>query len=475
MSRRLVVVLLIALAMAGSGLSPDDAPAGNRRDHPKRRLPRQFGIGLAAHPDETGLYGWMRDAGVPFHYAYQYLAAGVNTGEGWQTWNDEGRFPVSYAEGAAERGAIPVFPYYMLLQSTGPCDGCGEAEQDLAHLNDPGLMRSYFADFATLMQRLGRGTHGGVAGYGRRAIVLVEPDLSGYAHHAVLDNSSCFGHCTGEGNDPRLLRASVASSGFPQVGRYPDTYRGFNLALLHLRDLYAKNVLLAFHVSCWSALHDVCTSRDASLDVRALGKQVAAFASRAGVGKSDRRTSNYDLLTNDVADRDAGFYEHVVGEDRWWDRTNRTLPNFHRWEAFIGAITRSTRKPLLVWQIPLGNQYFRTVDNSWGHYQDNRIEYLLDHVRELIRVGIVGLLFGGGAGGTTVNHDEQGDGVTNPPASCSPRGTSEGVICNDHASEWSDDDGGYLRMVADRYYRDPIRLPRPKRRKQRAPAIRPPR
>ena len=459
---------MLCVAVLGSSLAPDDAAlAGKRRPDPKRRLPRQFGIGLAAHPDASGLDGWMQDAGVPFHYAYQYLAAGVNTGSGWQTWNSDARFPLLYAQDARERGAIPVFPYYMLLQSNGPCDGCGEAEQDLAHLNDAGVMRDYYADFAKLMQRLGRGTHDGIEGFGGRAVVLVEPDLSGYAHQAVLDGSNCYGHCSGEGNDPRLLRASVASSGFPAVARYADTYRGFNLALLHLRDLYAKNVLLAFHVSCWSALHDVCTNRDPQLDVGGLGKQVAVFAAKSGVRRSDRRTSKYDLLTNDVADRDAGFYEHVVGQDRWWDRTNRTLPNFHRWEAFIKAITRTTRKPLLVWQIPLGNQYFRTMDNSWGHYQDNRIEYFFGHVRELIKVGIVGLLFGGGADGTTSNSDDRGDGVTNPPAFCTTRGTSEGQVCNDHASEVADDDGGYLRLAARRYYEDPVRLPRPKKRKGR--------
>ena len=42
------------------------------------------------------------------------------------------------------------------------------------------------------MQRLGTGTYGGVAGYGGKSIVHVEPDLSGYAEQAVLDPSHCF-------------------------------------------------------------------------------------------------------------------------------------------------------------------------------------------------------------------------------------------------------------------------------------------
>jgi hypothetical protein len=53
-------------------------------------LPTHFGLGLAAHPDATGIYGWMPDSAIPWDYAYQYLSGGVNTGGGWETWNSGG-------------------------------------------------------------------------------------------------------------------------------------------------------------------------------------------------------------------------------------------------------------------------------------------------------------------------------------------------------------------------------------------------
>ena len=31
-----------------------------------------------------------------------------------------------------------------------------------------------------------------------------------------------------------------------------------------------------------------------------------------------------------------------------------------------------------MWQIPLGNTKMRAQNNTWGHYQDNRPEWLLD-------------------------------------------------------------------------------------------------
>ena len=455
--RTRAVVAAVALLLAGMSAVPADARPLDPTTPPPG-LPAHLGVGLAAHPDSSGIYGWMPDRGIPWDYAYQYLAGGVNTGYGWSTWNENARFPLWYAQGATAASYIPVFPYYMLLQSKGPCDGCGEAEQDLAHLNSPALMKRYLSDFALLMKRLGPGVHGGIRGFGGTAIVHVEPDLSGYAMQAVLDNDNCFGHCTGQGNNPGFLKAAVASSGHPLADGYPNTFRGFNLALLHIRDAFAPNVLLAAHLSNWAVLHDIGSSRDPALDPVGLGRKAGRFTALSGARPLRDDTSTYDLLFNDVADRDAGYYRYVHGRDVFWDRTNRTLPNFHRWEAYLGAATSVAGLPAMVWQIPLGNQYFRTVSNTDGHYQDNRVEYLFDHMEELRSIGVIGLLFGRGNAGSTTNTDDRGDGITNPAPLCTGDGMGGGEICNTHESTVADDDGGYLRMAAAAYYENPLPL-----------------
>jgi hypothetical protein len=412
-------------------------------------LPSHVGVGLAAQPDDSGIYGWMPNSGIPFDYAYQYLAAGVNTGNGWQTWNTSAQFPLWYAQGAAAHGYIPVFPYYQLLQSNGPCNSCGEAQRDLANLNSASLMQTYFDDFRMLMRRLGTGTWDGIAGYGNTAIVHVEPDLSGYAEQAALFGNLCYGYCTGTGNDASLVKAAVASSGFADVSAYANTFRGFVLALQHLRDLYAPNVLLAFHVSDWATGQDIGSSTDPSLDPVAYGQKAGQFAVSAGA-------AGYDLVFNDVADRDAGYYEYVVGQNVWWDRLNVALPNFTRWERYLGAVTSTVGRPAMVWQVPLGNQWFDTVNNTDGHYQDNRAEYFFGHMAELQQVGVIAVMYGAGAGGPTTNSDDKGDGITNPAAFCTGRGMSAGQVCNNHTSTVSDDDGGYLRMAATEYYKAPL-------------------
>ena len=125
----LVCSLLVVLAVPQAARTAAGLPAV------PRGLPRHFAIGLSAEPDATGIYGWMPNTHIPFDYAYTYLAGGVNTGGGWETWNSNARFPLLYARGAHQHGYIPVFPYYMLRQSHGPCDACPEAHVDLANLN----------------------------------------------------------------------------------------------------------------------------------------------------------------------------------------------------------------------------------------------------------------------------------------------------------------------------------------------------
>src|SRR5579871_5831105 len=184
-------------------------------------LPTHFGFGLSAAPDNNGIYGWMPSSGIPWDYAYQYLSGGVNTGSGWETWNSSGQFALYYAQGADSHHYIPVFPYYEMLQSNGSCNSCGEPQRDLSNLNNSGTMASYFANFRLLMQRLGAGTYNGITGFGKTAVVQVEPDLSGYAEQAALSSSACYGFCSGSGNNPALLKAAVASSGDTDVAAFP--------------------------------------------------------------------------------------------------------------------------------------------------------------------------------------------------------------------------------------------------------------
>jgi hypothetical protein len=393
----------------------------------------------------------MAQSGIPWDYRMQYLAGGVNTGQGWETWNSNGTFAWNYAQESAQHGYIPVFPYYELLQSSGSCGSCSENQKDITNLNTASLMQAYYANFALLMKRMGPGNYDGIQGFGKTVLVNIEPDFSGgYAMQAVNNNGVCFGFCTGQGNDPNLLRAAVDSSGFADVAGYANTYAGYVQALAHLRDKYAPNVLLGPEVSPWATGNDIGTDTNPSTNAPALGQQVGIFLNKAGP---------HDILFNNPLDRDAGQYKAVFGQNRWWDRQNVTFPNFHRWEQYLQASSNADgSKAIVLWQVPEGNQYFATDNNTNGHYQDNRSEYIFGHVSELISAGVVGAIFAAGNAGNSTHTDAANDGVTNPPSLCTTDGTSSGQICNNHTSTVADDDGGFIRMSGQTYYKNPVAL-----------------
>jgi len=410
-------------------------------------LPSHFAFGVSVGQGDT----WMPQTGIPWDYRMQYLAGGVNTGSGWETWNTNGTFALNYANEAAQHGYIPMFPYYELLQSSGSCGSCNENKKDITNLNMPSLMQAYFANFALLMQRLGPGTYGGITGFGKTALVNIEPDFTGgYAVQAANNNTVCFGFCSAQGNDPTFLKASVANSGFADVATYPNSYAGYVQALAHLRDLYAPNVVLGLDVSPWATGDDIGLDSSPSTNIAALGQEVGTFLNKAGP---------HDLLFNNPLDRDAGQYKALFGQNRWWDRLNVSYPNFYRWEQYLqSASAADGNRSMLLWQVPVGNQYFDTENNTNDHYQDNRPEYIFGHIPELIQNGIVGAIFASGNAGNTTYTDADNDGLVNPPSFCTSDGTSSGQICNNHVATVADDDGGFVRMSAQTYYQSPVAL-----------------
>src|SRR3982074_683213 len=70
-------------------------------------------FGLSNQPGDLG---WMTSSGVPWRYRYTYLAGGVNTGKGWETWNTPaGAFASYYMKASGDNGYLPVLTYYELM------------------------------------------------------------------------------------------------------------------------------------------------------------------------------------------------------------------------------------------------------------------------------------------------------------------------------------------------------------------------
>lgn len=347
-------------------------------------------------------------AAAPFRFRYQYLAAGVNTGYGWATWNSDGHFVTYYIQDSLANGITPVFTYYMIYQSLP--GGGSESNAIATNLRNVDTMRAYYHDLRLFFQRAG-------AFPSQMVVLHVEPDMWGFMQQSAA------------GDNAANYAVKVASTGVPEVAGLPENGVGLARAIKTLRDTYAPNVRLAYHTSIWGTGVDIQYSQSSDAEVDAL-------AARAGAFYRSLQT-DFDLAFGEFSDRDAAFKQIHYGDGgrSWFD-----ADDFRRHARFMGAFSQAAGERLVLWQIPLGNTRMRAMDNSWGHYQDNRAEWLFDdltraHLDEYRQAGVIAFLFGAGASGTTHASDATGDGVTNP----APINGNVGLSLS------ADDDGGFFK------------------------------
>jgi hypothetical protein len=301
-------VLAAAATLLVSVLTPVILATPAHASGPLRLPASRLEFGLANDPSRLS---WMTGSGVPWKYRYQYLSGGVNTAKGWETWNSPaGAFAGFYMSDSGAHAYIPVFSYYEICQSLpATCVG-NQLNDDYNNLNNTATMNTYYANFKLLMQQAHT--------YGQLVVVQVEPDFWGFMEQKAA------------GGNASTVSASVASSGFADVTGIPNTVQGFGEALLHMRDLYAGNVVLGIHASTWSNGPDVASSTDPTLNVVSLADGTAAFLNSAGIA-SNPFGSTWDVVLNDVDDHDAAWWEAQGSVNafftHWWDPTNTVFPN----------------------------------------------------------------------------------------------------------------------------------------------------
>jgi hypothetical protein len=346
--RRTALALLLSLVIlpASARASPSSVPI-------PADWPHHLAVGAADSPGDAQA---LRDrAGVDMRY--QYLAGGVNTGHGWSTWNPNGSFVSMYVRESFAAHTIPVFTYYQLLQST-PSIGSSEQSRDLSNLRNLATMKAYWADYRLLLRRVN-------AAAGSRLVVIhVEPDLWGYLEQASAT---------------RLARS-------------------FAQRLISLRDRLAPHALLAWHLSVWGTKEDPTYSKPSLQHMDELAARSAAFY--------ESLHAHFDLVFNDVTDRDADFYKDVEGNPHtWWGPAD-----FIRHDRYIAGFTRRTHTAVVLWQLPVGDTHEK---DTWNHFRDDRLQWWLGansaaHLRATRAAGVIGLLFGAGADGNTTPQTDGG-------------------------------------------------------------------
>lgn len=349
-------VLVFSLVLAGLAIARPAAPAvGNPAGSVAAPVgwPSHLALGAADPPGDAQSLRAHADVDM----RYQYLSGGVNTGHGWATWNPNGSFVSMYVRESFAAHLTPVFTYYQLLQSM-PSVGATEQARDLSNLGNPATMSAYWADYQLLLRRV-------AAAAGSRLVVIhVEPDLWGYLEQA---------HAVG------LARA-------------------FADRLIALRNRLAPHVLLAWHLSVWGTGVDPTYSKPSLVQMDALAARSAAFY--------ESLHAHFDLVFNDVTDRDADYYKIVEhNPDTWWGPAN-----FERENDYIAGFTRRTGTPVVLWQLPVGNT---SLNDTWEHYRDDRLQWWFGpgsaaRLRATRDAGVIGMLFGAGATGCTTPQSDGG-------------------------------------------------------------------
>jgi hypothetical protein len=335
---------------------------------------------------------------------------------------------------------VPVFTYYMLLQSLP--GGGSESDADFTNLNNTATMTAYYNDLKLFLQKAG-------AFPTRKVVLHVEPDFWGYMEQRAANN------------DATTVSAKVSETGLPELAGLPSTVSGFARAVVKLRDVYAPNVDLGYHLSVWGTGVDIALSDPSDSVVDALAAKAAAFYASL--------SANFTVAFGEFSDRDSAYYQYVYGDggQHWWD-----AEDFRRGARFLGGFAGASGKRIVMWQIPQGNTRMEAENNTTGHYQDNRPEWLLDdptraHLTAYRDAGVIAFLFGGGTSGVSCACDAQHDGVTNPPpigantmaselaaAGTAPAQVVRGTTPTLVTPYAADDDGGFLRWKAWRYYQD---------------------
>jgi hypothetical protein len=268
-------------------------------------------------------------------------------------------------------GEIPMITYYEILQASGVTEGAPEVNQAATNAT---LMARYLADFRFMLQQIGQAS----------ALVHVEPDFWGYAEQLNAD--------------PHQLPAAVASANATDCAAEENSIAGLGRCFVRMTRAYAPNAKIGLHASGWSTRMDVLGNSSTSLDVVAEANKTVMFLRAAG-------GDQMDFVVVDYSDRDAGFYQ-AMGRNTWWDATNATLPNFTQALTWTRAIGAGLSKPVVVWQIPVGNAM---MNDTCNHYKDNRVDYLFAHTSAVVQANVSLLAFGAGASCNTTPSTDNGN------------------------------------------------------------------
>lgn len=395
-------------------MPPIDIERASARASRGGRWPSTLQIGLIDPEDHATT---LRES-APFGVRWHYLSGGAATSSSWTNWRTgDGSFVAAYTEESRKAKTIPFFSYYVLQETPPASRRSAEPDKVVDGLSNVLVVRRVVNDIRRALQRLGR--------TGGPAVLQVEPDMWGYLQQRFGDDAS---------------DAPVRLKGSNRFARgLPNDLRGFARLVTRMRDAEAPNVLLAYPVSIFGTSKDIKGSKPSPEELATMVDRSVRFWRSA-----DRP---FDLMTFEHANRNAGYQikvDGVASEDARW-----TDADYQRHLTYVRGVLAASRRPGVLWQVPPGNTVRPEMDDTPGHYTDDKVQALLGRKgRPLLRAyrdaGVAMVLFG----------------------SAFPSDTCACVRRDEHARPGGkQDDGGYLAEQVSSYVESgPLKLRRvPKR------------
>ena len=272
----------------------------------------------------------------------------------WGCWNGSTTAPGTYVTWRDSVAADATYkgsprPQKMLwtwysLRDLGDAAGEGDGPGEVKAINRTDLLTRYMNDYRFFLQKIGSS----------HDMIDIEPDFWGYVRSL---------------GNPHKVAAQVTAANPTDCGSQENSAAGLSRCLMAMAHKYAPNTGAGFHLTCWDWQNDVqkCVN-----DYKDLG------------------ASNADFLVSDVSDRDAGWYalpQHGGRDTYWNDQKAADALKFYK------TMAESVGKPVVLWQIPVGNM---AQNNTLNHYKDDKVDWFFSHMDQVANAHVAGLLFGPG-------------------------------------------------------------------------------
>ncbi|MEU6505663.1 RICIN domain-containing protein [Streptomyces sp. NPDC046942] len=300
----------------------------------------------------------------------------------WGCWTGSTTAPgtyVTYRDTVAAQATYKGSPRpqkmlwtWYSLRDLGDAAGEGDGPGEVKAINRTDLLTRYLNDYRFFLQKIGT-SHDAID---------LEPDFWGYVRSL---------------GNPHQVPAQVTASNPTDCGSQENSATGLAQCLISMAHKYAPNTAAGLHLSCfdWQTNTQACVKDYANLGAK-----------------------NADFLVTDVSDRDAGWYAQPAhgGSDHFWnDQKAAAALQFYK------TMAESVGKPVVLWQIPVGNM---AQNNTLNHYKDDKVDWFFGHMDQVANAHIAGLLFGPGQQEQTTAETDGGNLISKTIAYHNSGGTA---------------------------------------------------